>query len=111
MTTITVSRPDLSAGDVAAVLTTGLGRRFEVVPSMTSRGFRTEVPGDGHALLVKGTWFERANVRVRPGATDSQVEVTPGATTFGLVRLVDRIGLAHRVFRILEHAPELSGPG
>ena len=38
------------------------------------------------------------------------IDVTPGATYFGLIRLIDRIGLARRVLRILEHAPELAGP-
>jgi len=35
--------------------------------------------------------------------------VSPGATYFGLIRLVHRIGLVRKIHNALAHAPELAG--
>ena len=108
MSTVTVARPNVTPGEVGVVLRNELGSRYQIVPSMTSRGFRKQVPDDENTMLVKGTWFERANVRVLPGADTTKIEVSPGATYFGLIRLIDRIGVSHKVQQILEHAPEFA---
>jgi hypothetical protein len=110
MSTITVPRSDVTAQEVSAVLRDRLGSRYRITPSMTSRGFVKEVPGDANAMLVRGPWFERANVRLLPGADSTEIRVSPGATYPGLVRLIDRVGIARKVHQALENAPELAGP-
>lgn len=110
MSKVTVSRLEVTAEEVSAVLRDALGPRYTVKASVLCTGFRKEVPGDANTLLVEGGWFERANIRIVANAGSTDIDVTPGATYFGLIRLIDRIGLARRVLRILEHAPELAGP-
>ncbi len=60
-------------------------------------------------MLVRGAWLARANIRILPGADSTEIHVSPGATYPGLIRLIDRIGIARRVHQVLEHAPELAG--
>jgi hypothetical protein len=95
MPTFTVSRGNISAEEVGAVLRSKLAAHYELVPSAMSTG-------------VKGRWFERANIRIIPSSETTEIEVNPGASYFGLVRLVDRLGISHKVRRILESSPELS---
>jgi hypothetical protein len=108
MSIVTVRRSNVTVEELTAVLRTGLGSGYRVTPSMTSRGFAKEVPGDANTLLVSGRWFQRANIRIIPGADRTEIEVSPGASYPGLVRLVDRIGIARKVHQSLERAPELA---
>jgi len=108
MSTVTVPRSNITVDEVSAVLRSELGSRYGVTPSMTSTGFAKNVPGDANTLLVSGSWFQRANVRIIPGADRTEINVSPGATYPGLIRLIDRIGIARKVHEILEHAPELA---
>jgi len=108
MPAITVPRGNVSAEDVGAVLRGKLDAHYELVPSAMSTGFTKQVSQDTNSMLVKGRWFERANVRIIPGAETTEIEVNPGASYFGLVRLVDRLGISSKVRRILENAPEFS---
>ena len=108
MSIITVPRGNVSAEEVGTVLRSQLGSRYELVPSAISTGFTKQVPKDQNSMLVKGRWFERANIRIIPSAQATEIEVSPGASYFGLVRLVDRLGISQKVRRILEKAPELS---
>ena len=110
MSKVSVPRPDVTVDEVSVVLRNALGPRYRVKASVLCSGFRREVPGDANTLLVEGSWFERANIRIVANTGSTDIDVTPGATYFGLIRLIDRIGLARRVLRILEHAPELAGP-
>ena len=107
MSTVTVSRSNVTPDEVSAVLGSKLNPRYRIVPSMMSKGFAKDVPAAGDAILVKGLWFNRANVRIlnREGGTD--IQVSPGATYFGLIRLIDRVGVANKVQRILGDASEL----
>jgi hypothetical protein len=107
MSTLTVSRPDVTADAARAVLSSKLNSRYRIVPSMMSKGFVKDVPAAGDAILVKGLWFNRANVRILPRDKGTEIDVSPGATYFGLIRLMDRVGVAHRVRRILDNASEL----
>jgi len=109
MSTVTVPRPNITVEEVSAVLRNELGSRYGVTPSMTSRGLAKEVPSDANSLLVSGSWFQRANVRIIPCPDRTEIDVSPGATYPGLIRLIDRIGIARKVHQILEHAPELAG--
>jgi len=47
----------------------------------------------------------RDRILNREGGTD--IQVSPGATYFGLIRLIDRVGVANKVQRILGDASEL----
>jgi len=109
MSTVSVPRSNVTVEEVSAVLRNELGSRYGLTASMTSRGFAKEVPGDANTLLVSGSWFQRANIRIVPGAGRTEIDVSPGATYPGLIRLVDRVGIARKVHQILEHAPELAG--
>jgi len=108
MPTFTVSRGNISAEEVGAVLRSKLAAHYELVPSAMSTGFTEQVSQDANSMLVKGRWFERANIRIIPSSETTEIEVNPGASYFGLVRLVDRLGISHKVRRILESSPELS---
>jgi hypothetical protein len=107
MSTFFVSRSNVTPDEVSAVLRSKLNSRYRIIPSMISRGFAKDVPAAVDAILVKGLWFGRANVRILPREKGTDIEVSPGATYFGLIRLIDRVGVSHRVRRILEHASEL----
>jgi hypothetical protein len=109
MPTVTVPRSDITVEEVRAVLRDKLGARFQVTPGVSSTGFTREVPSDEKTtMLVKGSWFERANVKIIPGPGRTELEVNPGATYFGLIRLFDQLLITRKVQRILENAPELA---
>jgi hypothetical protein len=108
MSTLTVSRQNVTPDEVRVVLSSKLSSRYRIVPSMMSKGFAKDVPASGDAILVKGLWFNRANVRILPRDKGTDIEVSPGATYFGPIRLIDRVGVAHRVRRILNQASELN---
>jgi hypothetical protein len=110
VSTITIPRSDVTAQEVSAVLRDRLGSRYRITPAMTSRGLVKEVPGDANSMLVRGTWFERANVRLVPGTDTTEIQVSPGAIYPGLVRLIDRVSIARKVRQALENAPELARP-
>jgi hypothetical protein len=106
MSTVTVSRPDVAVEEVSAVLRRALGARYKVTLSMKASGFGAEGPGDATTILVASSWLELANVSVIHGANSTEIHVRPGATYFGLIRVLHRAGLAHKVFEALEHAFE-----
>jgi len=109
MPTISVPRPNVTVEEVSNILRDKLGSRYQITPSVTGKGFFKEVPDDANTMLVKGNRLERANLRVDSGAHNTEIHVSPGATYPGLIRLIDRIGMARRVRQILENATELAG--
>jgi hypothetical protein len=104
MPTIRVPRDDLSVEEVSDALRQKLGAGYRITPSVTSSGFGKEAPGDANTAVVKGFWFDRANIRIISGPNGTDIEVSPGATYFGLVRLIDRVGIARKVHRALQQA-------
>ena len=108
MPPVMIPRSGVTVEEVAAVLRERLGSRHHLTPSTTSKGFVKEVPDDANTLLVSGTWFQRANLRIVSGTNSTEVHVTPGATYPGLIRLIDRIGVVRRVRRAIQEAPELA---
>lgn len=109
MSKITVPRPDVTVEAVSTVLRRKLGSRYTVTPSMMAAGFGKAVPGDTNTVLVAATWLERANVRITARTKCTEIDVSPGATFFGLIRLIHRVGVARKVRQALENAPELAG--
>ena len=106
---VTVPRPDVTVEEVSTVLRRKLGSRYTVTPSMMAAGFGKEGPGDTNTLLVVANWLERANVRITAKRNCTEIDVSPGATFFGLIRLIHRVGVARKVHQALENAPELAG--
>ena len=111
MSTITVLRSGVTAAEVSGVLRRELGSRYTVTPSMMATGFGKEVQGGPNTVLVAANWLERANIELTPKANGTEIKVSPGATYFGLIRLIHRAGLVRKVHHALAHAPELAGPG
>ena len=109
MPTITVPRSNVTIEEVSNILRNKLGSRYQITPSVTGKGFFKEVPDDANTMLVKGNRLERANLRVDSGDHSTEIHVSPGATYPGLIRLIDRMGMARRVRQILENASELAG--
>ena len=107
--TITVPRSNVTADEVTAVLRGRLGSRYTITPGKRAKGFGKEVSGDANSLLVAGSWLERATVEIAGLEHGTEIEVSPGATYFGLIRLVHRIGLVRKIHNALAHAPELAG--
>src|ERR1700690_5753 len=107
MSTITVRRSGVTAEEGSGVLRGELGSRYTVTPSMMATGFGRKVPGGPNRVLVVGNWLERATIELTPRANGTEIEVSPGATYFGLIRLIHRAGLARKVHHALENAPEL----
>ncbi len=110
MPTIHVPSPHVSIEEVSTALRTKFGDSYRIAPSMTASGFGKETPGDANTAVVKGFWFDRANIRIVPGPDGAEIEVSPGATYFGLVRLIDRVGIARRVHRALSQSAALGRP-
>jgi hypothetical protein len=108
MSTFTVSRSDVTVDEVSAVLRKRLGSRYRVTPSMMASGFGMARPGDANTILVAANWLERANVRVTANQNSTEIDVSPGATYFGLIRFMHRVGLVRKVQQALQHAPELA---
>jgi hypothetical protein len=108
MATVTVPRSNVTADDVRAVLREKLPSRYTITLAMTSRGFAKEVPDDANTLLVKGSWLARANVRIIAGVEGTEIDVTPGATYPGLIRLGDRSGIVRKVHHALMDSDELT---
>jgi Flp pilus assembly secretin CpaC len=104
MVTIHVPRNDVSVEEVSNALRQKLGASYRITSSTTSSGFGKEAPDDANTAVVKGFWFDRANIRIVSGPGGTEIEVSPGATYFGLVRLIDRAGIARKVHRALQQA-------
>jgi hypothetical protein len=107
MSTITVRRSGITAETVSALLRRELGSHYTVTPFMRATGFGKKVPGGPNRVLVAGNWLERATIELTRKANGTEIAVNPGATYFGLIRLIHRAGLARKVHQALEHAPEL----
>src|SRR5271166_5418660 len=99
MSIVKVPRGNVSAEEVSTILRSKLGTHYELVPSAMSTGFTEQVSKDTNSMLVKGRWFERANIRIIPSAQTTEIEVNLGASHFGLIRLIDRLGVSHKVRR------------
>ena len=84
MSKISLLRSDVTTEEVSAVLRRELGSRYTVAPSMRATGFGTKVQGGPNTVLVAGNWLERANVELTPKTNGTAIDVSPGATYFGL---------------------------
>jgi hypothetical protein len=108
MSTITILHAGVTADEVSVVLRRELGSRYTVTPSMMATGFGKKAQGNPNTVLVAANWLERANLQITSKTNSTEIDVSPGATYFGLIRLFQRAGLARKVHQALEHAPELA---
>ena len=108
MSTITVPRADVTAELVSEVLRARLGNHYTITPGKQGIGFGKAVQGDANSVFVAGNWLERSTVTIASHENSTEIEVRPGATYFGLIRLAHQVGLAHKVHNVLAQAPELA---
>ena len=114
MSVVTVSRGDVSCGQVAETLRRSLGPRYHVRPGAAI----DHSPRDGRLAdeldtIVVGTGFDRwfrAQVTVARRSGQTRLYVIPGGlpgTWPGGLQLINRVGIARRVHRALAGSAEL----
>jgi hypothetical protein len=110
MLSITVSRPDLTAEEVADALRQGLGRTYNVLPGEAKNWNPVGSPRPNHPdSVVVGTGSNRlfrAQVRLsrRPGETI--LHVSPGGIG-PAPRLINGLWIVRKVLKVLRAAPSL----
>jgi hypothetical protein len=111
MSTVTVSRTDLTTEEVVTVLRTGLGVGYNVLPGMTIRQLAFRGPKQGQAnMIVVGTGDNRivkAQVTITTRDGQTKLRIRPGGVTMTLVS--NTFGVAREIRRILANSPSLSG--
>jgi hypothetical protein len=111
MSTVTVSRADLTTDEVVTVLRNGLRADYNVLPEMAIgrlafQGWKQGQPntiavGIGDGRLIK------AQVTIIPQGGQTELRIRPGGVTID--RLVNTFGIAREVRRALANSPSLSG--
>jgi hypothetical protein len=109
MSTITVSRPDVTTEEVSAVLRRGLGPRYKVLPGMGMNWNPLGTPRPGQSdKIVVGTGSARlfrAEVAITQRSENTDLHVIAGGLT-ALTRLPNKLWIAQKVRRVLRAAPE-----
>jgi hypothetical protein len=112
MSTVTVSRADLTTEEVVTVLRDGLGAGYNVLPGMAigQLAFQGLKEGQPNTIVV-GTGDNRlikAQVTITtPQVGQTELQIRPGGIT--LYRLVNTFGIAREIRRALASSPSLSG--
>ncbi len=111
MPTVTVPRAGLATEEVVTALRDGLGDRYHVLPGMAI-GQLALVQGvreGGPDTIVVGTHGNRifkAQVTIVRRSAQTELQIVPGGITFFLV--VNTLGIARKVQRVLASSPSLS---
>ncbi|MGH3212262.1 MAG: hypothetical protein ACRDNO_31310 [Trebonia sp.] len=95
MSTVTVTRKDLTTAEVVTVLRDGLGAGYNVLPGMVIgqlpfRGMRQGRP-----------------VTITPRDGQTRLRIRPGGVTLTLI--INTFGIAHEIRKVLADSPSLSG--
>ena len=111
MSTVTVSRTNLTTAEVVAALRDGLGAGYNVLPGMSiaQLPYRSSKQGGPNTIVV-GTGDNRvvkAQVTISPRDGRTELRIRPGGYTLSL--LVNTFGIAREVHRVLTSAPSLTG--
>jgi hypothetical protein len=110
MSTITVSRTDLTSDEVSGVLRQALGPRYNVLPGRAVNRNPVGDPRPDHPdTIVVGTGsnrFFRAQVRISRSPRETVLHVSPGGITL-VPRLTNRLGIARKVHQALAAAQSL----
>jgi hypothetical protein len=111
MSTVTVTRANLTTEEVVTMLRDGLGDGYNVLPGMAigrlpCQGLKqgrpnTIVVGTGDNRIVK------AQVTITPQGGQAELRIRPGGVTISL--LVNTFGIAREIRRALASSPSLSG--
>ncbi len=111
MSTITIPRPDLTTTEVVEALREGLGPGYNVLPGMrqTRAPFSEPVPGSPDTIVVGigSNRVQRAQVTIVRRSENSELHISPGGLISDLV--LNTLGIARRVHRVLATAPGLRG--
>jgi hypothetical protein len=110
MSTVTVSRVDLTTEEVATVLREGLGPDYHVLPGMAMARLPFLGPHEGRPnAIVVGTGDNRvvkAQVTITPRGGQTELRISPGGFTTTLV--LNTFGIARKVRAVLASSPRLS---
>jgi hypothetical protein len=110
MSTVKVPRTDLTTEAVAAALRDGLGDRYNVLPGMAIGRLGIQAPRRGKPnTIVVGTGenvFVKAQVTIVAQNGQTELRISPGGVTLDL--LVNSLGVARKVHRVLEGSPRLA---
>ena len=103
MPTITTPQPDLTSDQLAKILRTGLGSRYNVLTGMRTsrRPLAKPEPGTPDTILV-GTGSNRlfnAQLTIVRDSRQSQVRISPGG--MGWETIVNSLRIARKVHRVL----------
>lgn len=110
MSTVTVPRADLTTAEVVTVLRDGLGAGYNVLPEMAMGRTALQGPHKGRPnTIVVGTGdnvFIKAQVTITLRDGQTTLRISPGGVTLDL--LVNTLGIARKVRRVLADSPGLS---
>jgi hypothetical protein len=108
MPTVTIPRGDVTREEVCQALRNGLGPRYHVLPGMeVTFGFAQPEPGRPDMIVV-GTGsnrFWRTQVQIDRRAGQTRIRVMPPCPV--QLKLINLLGIARKVRRVLEQAPDL----
>jgi hypothetical protein len=107
MSTLTLSRSDVTVDEVCAVLGRALGPRYKMTRSVSVVHSRGAPSSEASTILIASNGFAKANVRLAHRGNGTEIQVTPGAV-FGLIGLLLGSGLVRKVSQALERAPDLN---
>jgi hypothetical protein len=114
MSTITVSRPDVTCEEVSDALRRALGPSYHVLPGTAiDHSSKGNPPSELPDTIVVGVgsnrWF-RSEVTISHNSTATVLHVTPGGlpgTWPGGLKLINRLWIAREVRQALKAAPDL----
>jgi len=110
MSTVTVSRANLTTEEVVTVLRDGLGAGYNVLPEMAIGQLAFQAPRQGRQnTIVVGTGDNRlikAQVTITTQSGQTELRIKPGGITID--RLVNTFGIAREIRRTLTNSTSLS---
>ncbi len=109
---ITIPKADLSSEAVAEALRDGLGPDYNVLPGMRliRAPFSEPVPGSADTIVVGrgNNRVYRAQVSIKRGAGQTELNITPGGLISDFV--LNAVGIARKTRGVLAKAPGLGQP-
>jgi hypothetical protein len=106
---VTILRPDITSGEVADVLSRALGPDYQVMSSSPPRWSAKAMPADADTLLVETvSRRRRAHVIIVRQADRTRLTVSPSGLI--VARLINSLGIARKVVRVLRQSAELRMP-
>ena len=112
MSTVTVTRTDITTAEVVTVLRDGLGAGYNVLPGMAigQLAFQGLKQGKPNTIVV-GTGDNRmvkAQVTITPQDGQTRLRIRPGGVTVTLI--INTLGIAHEIRKVLRRGLTLVSP-